>query len=197
MYHFSKHTISACVLGADAAPHTLGSGNHRTILQLLQLQACKLHHRYQKMPLADSDPYKVQEITHLKGKPKAAEALELLRRVALQVQPIMHKRQLTVRKLSEFIPKSSSLLGLNVNRGAEIKIRLRPPDQDDSFYCWNHVLGTMLHELCHNKVGPHNAGNHVMLNMGSGSLAMPHGLSGSLPRGTAVALCCPAKTHQW
>lgn len=122
--------------------------------------ACTLPLSFE-MPEATSDPYKVQEITHLKGKPRAAEALELLQRVALQVQPIMRKRQWTVRKLSEFIPKSDNLLGLNVNRGAEVKIRLRPPGQEDSFYSWNHVLGTMLHELCHNKIGPHNAGEHL------------------------------------
>ena len=110
------------------------------------------------MPIAQSDPYKVQEISHLKRQPRAAEALELLKRVALQVQPIMRKRQWTVRKLSEFVPKSNNLLGLNVNRGAEVKLRLRPPGQEDSFYPWEHVLGTMLHELCHNNIGPHNAG---------------------------------------
>lgn len=110
------------------------------------------------MPIAQSDPYQVQEICHLKKQPRAAEALELLKRVALQVQPIMHKRQWAVRKLSEFVPKSNNLLGLNVNRGAEVKIRLRPPGQEDSFYPWEHVLGTMLHELCHNNIGPHNAG---------------------------------------
>lgn len=106
----------------------------------------------------DASEYKVQEICHLKGKLRAAEALELLKQVARQVQPIMYKRQWAVRKLSEFIPKSNNLLGLNVNRGAEIKIRLRPPGQEDSFYDWNHVLGTMLHELCHNQIGPHNTG---------------------------------------
>lgn len=28
-----------------------------------------------------------------------------------------------------------------------MKIRLRPARDDDSFYDWNHILGTMLHEV--------------------------------------------------
>jgi hypothetical protein len=51
-------------------------------------------------------------------------------------------------QLSEFSPRNPGLLGLNVNRGAEVKIRLRPARDDSSFYDWNHILGTMLHEVC-------------------------------------------------
>jgi hypothetical protein len=50
-------------------------------------------------------------------------------------------------QLSEFSPHNPGLLGLNVNRGAEVKIRLRPARDDNSFYDWNHILGTMLHEV--------------------------------------------------
>jgi hypothetical protein len=52
-------------------------------------------------------------------------------------------------QLSEFSPRNPGLLGLNVNRGAEVKIRLRPAHDDNSFYDWNHILGTMLHEVRH------------------------------------------------
>jgi len=52
-----------------------------------------------------------------------------------------------VLQLSEFSPRNPGLLGLNVNRGAEVKIRLRPARDDDSFYDWHHILGTMLHEV--------------------------------------------------
>lgn len=51
-------------------------------------------------------------------------------------------------QLSEFSPRNPGLLGLNVNRGAEVKIRLRPARDNSSFYDWNHILGTMLHEVC-------------------------------------------------
>jgi hypothetical protein len=67
------------------------------------------------MPVAQTDEYKVLEIKTL-GKDRDAEARQMLERVAKQVQPIMRKRQWTVRKLSEFIPRSPNLLGLNVNR---------------------------------------------------------------------------------
>ncbi|KAF6266695.1 WLM domain-containing protein [Scenedesmus sp. NREL 46B-D3] len=114
------------------------------------------------MPVTQIDRYQVQEIKTL-GKDREAEARQMLERVAKQVQPIMRKRQWTVRKLSEFIPRSPNLLGLNVNRGQEVKIRLRPAGREGSFYDWNHVLGTMLHELCHNRIGPHNAEFYKLL----------------------------------
>jgi len=96
-------------------------------------------------------------MTTLKGKPRHAEAFELLTKAARQVQPIMTKRSWSVGKLTEFVPKSPNLLGLNVNKGQEIKVRLRPPGSADGFFEWHHVLGTVLHELVHIVHGPHNA----------------------------------------
>jgi hypothetical protein len=49
------------------------------------------------------------------------------------------------------------LLGLNVNRGAEVKLRLRPDGRDHEFIPYEEVLDTMLHELAHNARGPHDA----------------------------------------
>jgi hypothetical protein len=48
------------------------------------------------------------------------------------------------------------LLGLNVNRGVEVKLRLRCAGRDHDFIPYNEVLDTMLHELCHNERGPHD-----------------------------------------
>jgi hypothetical protein len=48
-------------------------------------------------------------------------------------------------------------------RGQEVKIRLRPAGRESTFYDWNHVLGTMLHELCHNHIGPHNTEFYMLL----------------------------------
>lgn len=53
-------------------------------------------------------------------------------------------------------PKNPSLLGLNVNHGVHVKLRLRRPNTDWDFYPFDEVLDTMLHELCHNSIGPHN-----------------------------------------
>lgn len=51
--------------------------------------------------------------------------------------------------------------GLNINGGggrtSEIKIRLRPHKSGSSFFPYEHLIGTMLHELVHNVQGPHNA----------------------------------------
>jgi hypothetical protein len=49
------------------------------------------------------------------------------------------------------------LLGLNVNRGAEVKLRLRPDGRDNEFMPYEEVLDTMLHELAHNARSPHDA----------------------------------------
>jgi len=54
-------------------------------------------------------------------------------------------------------PANPSLLGLNIGPGAEIKIRLRRPNCEWDFFPYEQILDTMLHELCHNEHGPHNA----------------------------------------
>lgn len=97
---------------------------------------------------------------------KITQAKDLLQKVALQVQPLMRTHKFTVPLLTEFSPKQPNLLGLNVGGGngksLEIRIRLRPPSSSssisqDSFYPYEHILGTMLHELIHNVRGPHDA----------------------------------------
>lgn len=44
-----------------------------------------------------------------------------------------------------------------MNRGVHVKLRLRRPNRDLDFYPFDQVLDTMLHELCHNVHGPHDA----------------------------------------
>ena len=92
-----------------------------------------------------------------------AEATALLHRVANQAVVIMARRSWVVKKLEEFNPKSAGLLGMNVNRGAKIMIRLRPAGAGTAFYPWNHVLGTMLHELAHMRYGPHDSKFYKLL----------------------------------
>ncbi|XBI36154.1 hypothetical protein VPH35_121720 [Triticum aestivum] len=103
------------------------------------------------------DLHKVWEIRALKRKPEEPAARALLDRVAKQVQPIMRRRKWRVKVLSEFSPKNPRLLGLNVNRGAEVKLRLRRDGRDLDFIPYEEVLDTMLHELAHNARGPHDA----------------------------------------
>ncbi|GJV50564.1 DNA-dependent metalloprotease WSS1-like protein [Tanacetum coccineum] len=102
------------------------------------------------------DLHKVWEIKTLKKKVGAEEARKFLEKIAKQVQPIMRNHKWRVKVLSEMCPKNPRLLGLNVNHGAHVKLRLRRPNTDWDFYPFDEVLDTMLHELCHNAIGPHN-----------------------------------------
>ncbi|XP_010675902.2 DNA-dependent metalloprotease WSS1 isoform X1 [Beta vulgaris subsp. vulgaris] len=107
--------------------------------------------------MQSGDLNKVWEIKALKRKPKQDEAMKILERIAKQVQPIMRKHNWRVKVLSEMYGKRKNLLGLNVGRGIEVKLRLRSPNNELEFYPFDMVLDTMLHELCHNAHGPHNA----------------------------------------
>ncbi|KAF8414250.1 hypothetical protein HHK36_002250 [Tetracentron sinense] len=102
------------------------------------------------------DLNKVWEIKPLK-KVGEDEARKILEKVAKQVQPIMRKHKWRVKLLSEFCPDNMSLMGLNVGGGMQIKLRLRRPNRNWDFFPYDQILDTMLHELCHNVHGPHNA----------------------------------------
>lgn len=102
-----------------------------------------------------NDLNKVWEVKPLK-KPREDEAREILEKVARQVQPIMRKRKWKVKILYEFCPSNPALLGLNVDGGAEVKLRLRRQNNEWDFFPYEQILDTMLHELCHNEFGPHN-----------------------------------------
>lgn len=86
-----------------------------------------------------------------------SDVKKIFSKVCRQIQPILDKRKWNVGKLIEFYPNDKHLLGLNVGRGHEIKIRCRRPHDKNSFFEFNHILGTVLHELAHISIGPHNA----------------------------------------
>ncbi|KAJ9511375.1 hypothetical protein QJQ45_029812 [Haematococcus lacustris] len=97
-----------------------------------------------------------------------AEAKRLLTDAAAQVQPIMRKRGWIVPLLTEFYPPNACLLGLNIGGGGvrklaapgrtrEVRVRLRQARDRTLFFPFEHVLGTLLHELVHNVQGPHNS----------------------------------------
>ncbi|ORY66933.1 WLM domain-domain-containing protein [Leucosporidium creatinivorum] len=102
-------------------------------------------------------PGDVLEITVLKKQPRADEALLLLKKIASLVKPIMKKHGWILPTLAEFFPSKPNLLGINVNGGQKICIRLRPAHDPHSFLSLDDSLvGTMLHELTHNVRGPHD-----------------------------------------
>ncbi|XP_074288048.1 DNA-dependent metalloprotease WSS1-like [Silene latifolia] len=91
------------------------------------------------------------------------EARKILEDVAKQVQPIMYKHKWKVQLLSEFCPSNPALMGLNIDGGAEIKLRLRRQERQWDFFTYEQILDTMLHELCHNEHGPHNTDFYKLL----------------------------------
>ncbi|KAJ3292815.1 hypothetical protein HK104_004990 [Borealophlyctis nickersoniae] len=75
----------------------------------------------------------------------------------------MRKRGWRVGVVREFFPENKNLLGLNVNRGQEIRIRLRPSYDEGIFLPYESLVGTMLHELTHIVHGPHDAKFYKLL----------------------------------
>ncbi|KAI4247720.1 MAG: hypothetical protein L6R40_001306 [Gallowayella cf. fulva] len=113
--------------------------------------------------MQEVDPL-VSEYQHEKSRPREAEALQILRKVASLVKPIMRQRSWRVGILTEFYPPEQNLLGLNWNRGQKICLRLRYPSDERQFLPLEEVVDTMLHELCHNVHGPHNETFHNLWN---------------------------------
>ncbi|CAN6479031.1 unnamed protein product [Victoria cruziana] len=111
------------------------------------------------MPSSSSDIGDLHKVWEVKPLKKAGEdeARRILQRIAKQVQPIMRKHKWRVKILSEFCPSNARLLGLNQGGGLQVKLRLRRHDRVSEFIPYEQVLDTMLHELCHNEHGPHNA----------------------------------------
>ncbi|GAB7363856.1 hypothetical protein MBLNU230_g4420t1 [Neophaeotheca triangularis] len=99
---------------------------------------------------------------HLQGLPRSDTALEMLRKVASLVKPIMRKRNWRVQVLTEFLPTEANLLGLNINKGYKICIRLRYHNNPDLFLPLEEVVDTMLHELSHNVWGDHDSKFHAL-----------------------------------
>jgi len=100
--------------------------------------------------------------------PHAFEARALLLKLCQDpaIVAILVQRKWTVGVLAELDPIDDShaeqlenegkrLLGYNVNFGAQIHIRLRTHDLD-AFLPYQNLIDTLLHELAHNEVGPHN-----------------------------------------
>jgi len=100
--------------------------------------------------------------------PHAFEARKLLLRLATDpaVVGIMRERRYRVGTLAEMDPiddrlaekmegGGKRLLGYNTNHGMSIHVRLRTMDLR-GFEAYPSLVDTLLHELAHNEVGPHN-----------------------------------------
>ena len=109
-----------------------------------------------------SELHGVWEVRPLKNFARADDAHRTLESVCAQVRPLMAARKWRVPLVEEFFPSNASLQGMNVGGGAKIFLRLRPARDRAEFLHFDHVLATMLHELAHNEVGPHNAAFHAL-----------------------------------
>lgn len=98
----------------------------------------------------------IRKIAVLQRKPGKEDALKLLRDIAHHVSLLMRENGFKVTALVEFYPRDRSLLGMNVNRGQKIMLRLRDPQDEYRFLPWESLIGTMLHELTHNVFGQHD-----------------------------------------
>ncbi|KAF3387198.1 DNA-dependent metalloprotease WSS1 [Penicillium rolfsii] len=113
--------------------------------------------------MRELDPL-ISEYRHEKKRPRESEALFILRKVASLVKPIMRQRAWRVGALCEFYPTQRNLLGLNVNYGQKICLRLRYPSDQRQFLPIEQIVDTMLHELCHIVHGPHDRQFHALWN---------------------------------
>eukprot|EP01039_Chlorochromonas_danica_P006804 gene6805-7517_t len=100
--------------------------------------------------------YRIHSVKVLTKLPHANEASTLLQRLVEATRALLIRRKWKVPLLSEFLPKSAGLLGLNLNGGSKIMIRLREHQNNEVFLPWESLLGTMVHELVHIEIGAHS-----------------------------------------
>lgn len=98
--------------------------------------------------------FRVNKVTTL-GWKNDTKVVQILEKVCSQIQPILCNHKWNVGLLLEFYPNDKALLGLNVGRGQTIKVRCRLPNDKNAFYEYNHIIGTVLHELAHNEIANH------------------------------------------
>ena len=88
----------------------------------------------------------------------------ILNQALAMVKPILKQKSWTIGIVREFYPADASLLGLNLNHGQEISIRCRKSNNKRDFYDFDHILGTLLHEMVHIVHGPHDETFDKLLN---------------------------------
>ncbi|QLQ79623.1 hypothetical protein HG537_0C02700 [Torulaspora globosa] len=98
----------------------------------------------------------VAKVAVLQKKPNKEDALRLLKQIAHSISYIMKENGFKIGSLVEFYPRDRRLLGMNVNRGMKIMLRLRNSSDEFQFLPRESIMGTALHELTHNLFGPHD-----------------------------------------
>jgi hypothetical protein len=124
--------------------------------------------------------YEIVKTVELSSMPNPALAKDLLERLRLATKVVVAKRKWRVPVLKEFYPKNGGLLGLNVNGGQSIMIRLREARDQFTFLPWHSLLGTLVHELTHNEIGAHSAEFYKMMETVYDEVEASSGSTGSL-----------------
>eukprot|EP01084_Bolivina_argentea_P137486 242138_1 len=102
--------------------------------------------------------WKTRAMKHSRHK----EAKRMLDLLADEVKTMCVNHMWKVKELQEFHPQNASLYGLNINRSV-IKVRLRYKSSPSKLMPYGAVRGTMLHELAHMDICPHNAEFYQLL----------------------------------
>jgi hypothetical protein len=129
---------------------------------------------------SEMSAYEIVKTVELSSMPNPALAKDLLERLRLATKVVVAKRKWRVSVLKEFYPKNGSLLGLNVNGGQSIMIRLREARDQFTFLPWHSLLGTLVHELTHNEIGAHSAEFYKMMETVYDEVEASSGSTGSL-----------------
>ncbi|KAI5950191.1 hypothetical protein CANMA_005381 [Candida margitis] len=109
-----------------------------------------------KKPNRPSPVANVGKIGSLMRYPDRDYANSILHDAVKQLAPLIHEYNFKIGLLCEMFPKSENLLGLNVNKGQKIMLRLRYHHNERSFLPMSDIIGTFLHELTHNIHGKHD-----------------------------------------
>ncbi|KAL1941241.1 hypothetical protein VTO73DRAFT_7453 [Trametes versicolor] len=134
---------------------------HQRKERILRERAQKVHAKVRSTgrgPSSSDASYTFHRIEPLPHLPNPASARDLLTRLANDpaIRHVMRKHQFAVGILTELAPhEQPHLLGLNVNAGQAIKLRLRT-DRYDGFRIYKEVRRVLCHELTHNVWGDHD-----------------------------------------
>ncbi|KAF6761814.1 WLM domain-containing protein [Ephemerocybe angulata] len=109
-------------------------------------------------PSSSNSNFKFHSIVPLAHLPNPEMARATLEKLASDpaIRHVMHKHEFTVGVLTELAPhEQPHLLGLNVNAGQEIKLRIYT-DRYDGFRSYKEIRRVLCHELTHNVWGDHD-----------------------------------------
>ncbi|KAI8996613.1 WLM-domain-containing protein [Trametes punicea] len=144
-------------LGGLKAVESEHQRKERILRERAQRAPVKVRSTGRASPSSDSR-YTFHRIEPLPHLPNPESARDLLTCLANDpaIRHVMGKHQFSVGVLTELAPhEQPHLLGLNVNAGQAIKLRLRT-DRYDGFRTYKEVRRVLCHELTHNVWGDHD-----------------------------------------